>query len=446
MARDAITVIESVIEIIGNKDIPLDEDIIREEIKEIIKKVTRRDVELISTEEIAKEQDEIVSVVDGSSEYTFFEGEEENFAKFLEDYFKYYSNIKLGKKMLSDCILNYVYFNSMEHLNFNKLWEFINKKIEYDYDSSLIKIIRDILNRISFDSFQNGMRDLDNYLTMYEYYMLYGNIHSMKPKESINKYLTFTKRLQDENTANNDETKRKVDEALLSAFITLLCCFSDGSFFNNVDYQNTIIESIRALLPVIDLDSEVLYGDTKSTLRNVIPCVLTNTELVEIDGVREIIKDFLNLEAGIVFNANGNSTNVIELAALIGDIDYIRRILSTTNIKLCSGEKYEKLKEEYICPLYEYGDPEDLITFRVPNERFSHDNLLELLLNDKVKMLSMQLIVNIKRKGFLDNEELKTLLDHIQGNDVLVYEYIGGAITDVDDVYQRLKELYSVKS
>lgn len=408
-----------------------------------VKRKRGEDVPVILLSEI----EAIKAVVADKPMYTFNENEEKDFIDFINEYIKVYGysvdniNYNCDKSVRVSQVIKFIWNNSKANLDPNKLWHYFDKNHKYGFNDMLDVIRMDIFERIDFDTFQKEVNGLSNYNQLYEHYIYYA-LGSKQPREEmIEKYFDH---LDNVLATSSDDEKEKINLTLIQLFcIWISDIVNKGILERSGEKQRLIIEVIRKFLPRINFDFIVSYMGHEVDLGNLFGCAIANTSLLSIAGMDTLISEFLNLNPKVDYKNGKITTNAIELSAMIGDVNRIRNLINS-DIELYSIEKYNRLKAVVSCPVGEFGNPGGLITWRIPNERFAHGDLLELLCCGKVKMLSMQIILHIVKNGYLDPLELKSLLDYIQENDVLVYDYINGKITIIDDVYTRLGEIQPV--
>ena len=389
--------------------------------------------------------DQGAEIAKNNSNLVFEKGEEEAFAKFASEYFN-------GTSELSSVpdLLDVVLLNSINNFDCEKLWNIIGAK-KYFYDNMTIFGV--ILKKVSITSFKNLVNKFENCALAWNYYMVYAAFNKESFDNILDEYMNYVSEKFDTKNCDNKEISKKTGglfERLMAAYLGMFPMEEDG--YKCIKDKSILSEMLKAsqkILPSVDLDYMIECHDDKHDfmvpLRIAMPIILSKCVLIDDDmykdSFKDIIRVFLSLDAGISFEIENVSTNIIELCALIGDSALMKEFISREDIDLCSPEKYFELKREYTCPEDEFGDLKDLITDRVPNINFKHGDLLEFLLNGKVKILNISVIYKAMKYEYLDDIELKNLLDHIQGNDILVYEHIDGNITEIEDVYKRLNKL-----
>ena len=448
MAKDAASLFEDVIKKVNDIEKKQKKDSNYEIPEEVLEFVKRRflgeNAELISYGKV----NNIETVVKTEKEYTFLGGEEEDFAKFISDYIKSYACVP-KESMVYRQIVKFIWWESKDNFDYAKLWSYIDKTTAYGTDCMLDQIRFDIFREIDFITFKTEAFKLENYEIMYDHFHRYAYINELSMIDIIRIYLAAI-----ENKAKDDKKTPEYIRLCVSKilFAWVVIASQRNNFYLND--KRIIVDVIRLLLPKANLDLDIEIDDSKTHLKDYLACILASRKLSSIKEIDELIRSFLDLNPGTIFKLGisaksseitgiPNSTSVIELSAMIGDGKRIIDLVNNENILLCSDLRYNQLKYSYAWPEEDFGDVDDLITSNVPNERFAHGNLLDLLLNGRVKMIYIGVIFNAWRGGFLDQLEMIELLDHIKENDILVYDYVDSNAISIADVSEYLEKLLS---
>ena len=120
-------------------------------------------------------------------------------------------------------------------------------------------------------------------------------------------------------------------------------------------------------------------------------------------------------------------------------MDEVERITNSDGFEFCSRKFNHLLREKDIYSIYQFSYPNDLLRWDLPNEKFSHENLLRVLFNDKVHMINIAFLYHALNNGYLNEDEYNKLIQHINEKGIIVYETSSNEVSRVYDITLGLK-------
>ena len=410
--------------------------------------------------------------LEANPEYTFLNGEEEEFASFIDDYInKIYCEIALDRNIHGYHVENdtknllIIFLNSALNLDYEKLWKCIDKRYFCDDTTKIFDVI---FNRISFESFEKELSKINDYKLVYNYYIYYGKCKNIPLDEMMEKYFVYLS-----NYINQSCTTVGKVFTYFFNYITCVTPFYKGNVEDGVENAKLSFDKIvfdieisdadnesiyptiklieaptpmfklvKKLLSHIDLNYEIRYNHEIKQLRDVIPCELME-ELgsKNFDWIKDLLRDYLSIELDKPykeFNTRCFNTNTLAINMRLGNVDEVNRIVNSDDFKFCSKEYYDLLKEKGSYMLYHYSSPDDVLGWNILDNNFVHQDLLNLLLNDKIFMLDISVLRYIKEYEYLTSEEFNALLNHIKEKSIMIYSVENRKVSVVKDIRKEL--------
>lgn len=371
--------------------------------------------------------------------YNFQRGDEEKIAKYLQYYItKYFDSSREWYQVDEDIItLEGIFFNSADNFDYKKLWQYLDKTT-FCIDTK--NIIESILFRIDYLTFKEEMNKLDDYTLVYNYYIVYGRVKNIPSSDIVELYLLYLKK-------KFENKKLKTETVFMNFFKLLTTSFNTYSYsgrsvrdsFDKItfDKENEYLELgnneriskrveastpmlsvVDYLLNKINLNEKIEFDYEIVAIKDAVAGSLVNPLISRTYGGQLLIKDFLKLTSTVEFHTRCTYTNVLELNSLIDNIEEIKRLIRRKSFDLYMGNDYSDLKENGVMK----GYPKDLLYGSVLSDKFAHQDLLDVLLSNKVKMIRLNLIYCAFVNKYLNKKEFAELLNHIEKEDILVYE------------------------
>ncbi len=378
--------------------------------------------------------------------YNFKRGDEEKVAKYLQYYVDEHLDHSREWYQIDDDIitLEQIFYNSKDNYDYKKLWKYLNKSI-FCIDTK--NIIESIIYRIDYLSFREEMYKLDDCVLAYNYYITYGRTHNIACSEIIELYLLYLKKKFESNSLKKEEVFWKFFQLLITSYdsysysgrsaresFNKITFDKEKEYLKNngnkrirkrVEASTPMLTIVDYLLSKINLNEEIEFDKEKVAIEDAIAGTLINPSISDTYGGRLLIKDFLKVTPSIVFNTRQTYTTALELNALIDNVEGIKRIIRRKSVDLYQGNDYSSLKKTIMMR----GYPKDLLSASLLSDKFAHQDLLEVLLCKKVKMLDVELIYNALTKDYLTQEEYEKLLSHIEEKGVIVYQRTSNGVT-----------------
>ena len=394
-------------------------------------------------------------------EFTFEAGDENEFVTFIKEYINtvYMQEKRLHKSTEVNTLLT-TFLNSMNNFDYEVLWKKLNKNFFCD---DTIKIYESVLKRISFDSLVKELDKKNDYKLVYNYYIFYGKLHNISKNEIIDHYSAYLDRyLERTNTPieevfsfffnfivdtmpyyHGNSTPR---ENIKYSFDAIVYGIEINGYSkkNRMDNPRFLVADstpmsllVHKLLPKVNLDYDIKFENEMKPLRYVIICILSDLyDYNKNDGIKKLIEKYLKLEKDKPLKLY--KTNIFELNVKLGKMDEVERIINSEDFEFCSKIFNTLLREKDTYSIYQYTYPDDLLRWDLPNEKFSHENLLRVLFNDKVHMINIAFLYHALSNGYLTEDEFSKLLQHINEKGIIVYESYDNRVSRVYDISSGL--------
>ncbi len=369
-----------------------------------------------------------------SEKFSFSEGEEREFAKFLEAWAKIYAGKKFTKIYAEYTVLFQILVNNFAILNWEKVWLNINELI---YEEASEFMFAYLMQYISLDSFTKKLNNQNDIRLVCRLYTLYGKINKVPTEKMKDLYFKYL-----------DAALKRIN----STYETTLNCYLDQIWHCNDDIDigdngeywvilgTSALETfICVLLEKANLDYVIEEKNgTKYTLKNKIAIMLESR-----GGLRnKLANKFLSLTSDIYFSR----TDRCILNFVAENHEEGMRIFNSDAYQLYSSQQYEALKQNGYFNIEELGVPVDRLFALLQSATKS--NMLEMLFSDKVKMIFLAHLEWLKESG-LYFDEFQKFLEHIRKNNIIIYKYKlfvkQGPVLAFDDLDQALTWIYIIE-
>lgn len=330
--------------------------------------------------------------------FIFAEGEEKDFANFIEAWTEVFKQVR-SKGLTIYTAGNYqeillkAFVNNLITLDWNNVWLNINEEIYNDDNKYIFEYI---FKSISLDSFIKKLNECNNIEFVYKFYMLYGHINKIPLSDMKQTFLTYLD--------NAIKRENSTYEITLDEYFTQFQSFLGRN-----------LDLLLILLEKANLDCEIEKDHI--LLKDKIAVSLTGPTVNDDRDTKKIISKFLSLKPGMYFTSNYKATDICQLNFLVGNNEKGKEIFYSDNYQLYSPEQYTVLKNHGYYNIEQYGKPVDYLEGII--ESAERSVLLELLYSEKIKMVGVEYLSDIKYK--LGEEEYNKYIEYIKSNNILTY-------------------------